>query len=235
LQGGGKVTPISTISRIRRRILSRLFDLLYRMGAWIYDPLTVVFFGPEWHRWRSTVLQSVVPGPVLEIGCGTGKLLPELQRRSGFAVGLDLSKSMLRAANRRRTGTYQLVRADGTRLPFRDSSFQTVVSTFPASYIARASTLEEIARVLDTGGQFVVVVSARFDRFQWRRPFIHPILRLAYGSARSMNRWPDDLLAHPELPGDWHDLSTKSGTAFVWVAEKRAGGGGVPAEKGIAR
>jgi ubiquinone/menaquinone biosynthesis C-methylase UbiE len=223
------VRPVSTIARVRRRILTRVFDLLYGMGAWVYDPLTTVFFGPEWHRWRRTVLPSVSPGPVLEIGCGTGRLLSELQQRAGFAVGLDLSASMLRAANRRRTGNYRLVRADGTRLPFRDSSFQTVVSTFPASYIARASTLDEISRVLDTGGQFVVVVSARFDRFQWPRPFIHPILRLAYGSTRSMNRWPDDLLAHSDLPGAWHDLPTKNGTAFVWIAEKREGKVDVPA------
>jgi ubiquinone/menaquinone biosynthesis C-methylase UbiE len=201
-------------------MLGALFDALYWAGYWLYDPLTAIFFGPEWHRWRQTVLPLIPAGPVLEIGCGTGQLLPELQRKSGYAVGIDLSESMLAAARRRFSGS-GLVRASGSQLPFGNQAFQAVVTTFPAGYIAGDDTLAEIARVLRPGGVFAAVVSARFDRFQYRRPLIHPILRIAYGSSRTMNRWPDDLLAHSALDGAWHDIPTPQGTAFVWVARKR--------------
>jgi ubiquinone/menaquinone biosynthesis C-methylase UbiE len=209
------------VSRLRRVILSTLFDSMYRLGSWIYDPLTRLFFGAAWHNWRRTVLPWVGSGPSLEIACGTGQLLPELARRSSTVVGTDRSESMLRPALSRAQKHGQaihLVHADATRLPFADCSFETVLSTFPASFIASNDALNDIARVLKPGGRFLVVVSARFTRFQWRRPFIHPILRIAYGSASSMNRWPESMLSHPDMPGEWQDLRTPEGEAFVWVA-----------------
>ncbi|MEX2426002.1 MAG: class I SAM-dependent methyltransferase [Thermomicrobiaceae bacterium] len=211
------------ITRVRRSILTRIFQVMYGLGEWIYDPLTAVFFGPAWHNWRRTVIPFVGNGPVLEIACGTGQLLPELNSRSSLVVGIDYSDSMLRPARRRviRSGVEaEIVQADARRIPFVDGTFETVVSTFPASFLANESTLDEIARVLRPGGRLVVVVSARFTNFQWRRPLIHPILRLAYGSTSSMNRWPDDMLSHPELPGEWQDLRSPEGEAFVWIARK---------------
>jgi ubiquinone/menaquinone biosynthesis C-methylase UbiE len=207
--------------RLRRAILMRLFNSLYDLGQWIYDPLTVIFFGKAWHNWRRTVLPWVSEGPVLELACGTGQLLPELSERSRFVVGLEVSDSMLIAARKKAGLTQvQVTQGDAFALPFATESFETVVSTFPAGFITRREVLDEIARVLKPGGAFVVVVSARFTRFQWKRPFIHPILRLAYGSAESMNRWSDDLLNHPALPGEWQDLRTPEGEAFAWVARK---------------
>lgn len=209
------------IRGLRRGVLTRLFNLLYGLGRWIYDPLTRVFFGPEWHRWRQTALPWVLPGRTLEIGCGTGQLLADLSCRSAYVAGIDLSWSMLQPAGKKadRAGA-GLVQASGTSLPFRSDAFQTVVSTFPAGYLARRAALDEVARVLAPGGRLIVVASARFTRFQWRRPFIHPVLRLAYGSTKSMNRWPENMLAHPMLPGAWHELSTEQGEAFVWIATR---------------
>lgn len=207
--------------RLRRQVLSRLFDLMYRTGQWAYDPLTAVFFGRAWHNWRRTVLPWVGPGRTLEIACGTGQLLPELATRSSFVVGFDRSESMLSSARSQSSpGKIAILQADAAAIPFETDKFDTVVSTFPASFIARNEVLDEVARVLEPDGRFVVVVSARFTKFQWKRPFIHPVLRVAYGSGKSMNRWPDNLLTHPLLPGEWQDLSTPEGEAFVWVARR---------------
>jgi ubiquinone/menaquinone biosynthesis C-methylase UbiE len=211
------------ITRVRRSVLSRLFEFMYSAGRWLYDPLTAAFFGPAWHNWRRTVLPWVGSGPVLEIACGTGQLLQELAKRSTFVVGFDQSLPMLTPAARRSDwNTIHVVNADACSIPFEDRSFQTVVSTFPASFVTRHDVLNEVARVLKPGGHFVVVVSARFTRFQWKRPFIHPVLRAAYGSSKSMNRWPQDLLHHPLLPGEWQDLRTPEGEAFVWIATRTA-------------
>ena len=211
------------IRKARRAILGRLFRFLYWSGQWVYDPLTSIFFGPAWHNWRQTVLPWVGPGRTLEIGCGTGQLLPELAQRSEFVAGIDQSQSMLAAAKRNGVPAGAAIcKADAHALPFRDQSFTSVVSTFPANFIGAQSTLDEVARVLEPGGSFVVVVSARYTRFQWRRPFIHPILRLAYGSTSSMNRWPADLLEHPLMPGEWQDLRTPEGESFVWAARRES-------------
>jgi ubiquinone/menaquinone biosynthesis C-methylase UbiE len=209
------------IRQVRRSVLSRTFEFLYDAGRWVYDPLTAVFFGPAWHNWRRTVVPWVGSGPVLEIACGTGQLLPELAQRSSLVVGFDRSKSMLEPARRNANcHNVHLVTADASAIPFADESFKSVVSTFPASFIASEDVLDDIARILEPGGHFVVVVSARFTKLQWKRPFIHPILRLAYGSTKSMNRWPDEMLNHPRMPGEWQDLGTPEGEAFVWIATR---------------
>jgi SAM-dependent methyltransferase len=220
--GAGREDGITVAFReFRRALLQRLFNTLYSVGQWAYDPLTVMFFGSAWHEWRQTALPWIVSGRTLELGCGTGALLQEIAARSTFAVGLDLEHSMLmRARGHVDRPDLGLVRGDGLSLPFAGESFDTVVATFPSGYIASAPAKCEIARILRPGGVFAIVASARFSRFQLRRPFIHPVLRIAYGSGRSMNRWPDQLLSHPQLPGGWHDIETKEGVAYVWIARK---------------
>ena len=49
-------------------------------------------------------------------------------------------------------------------MPFRSSSFNSVVSTFPAEFIVQAETLKEIARVMQDGGRAVVVPGVAFKR-----------------------------------------------------------------------
>jgi ubiquinone/menaquinone biosynthesis C-methylase UbiE len=211
-----------SVSNLRRLVLTTLFNQLYSTGGAIYDPLTTVFFGKAWHNWRRAVLPFVAPGPTLEIACGTGKLLPELADRSSHVVGYDRSPQMLQRARvkMRNSRGISCVLGDARSLPFEDQSFNSAVSTFPAGFIASPEALDEVARVLKPGGRFIVVVSARFTRFQWRRPYIHAVLRIAYGSGRSMNRWADDLLSHPNVPGEWQDIRTPEGEAFVWVATR---------------
>ena len=55
--------------------------------------------------------------PVLDVGCGHGRLLAMLRQRGTRAVGLDGSPSQLSRASGPR------VRGDATRLPFPDASF----------------------------------------------------------------------------------------------------------------
>lgn len=47
-----------------------------------------------------TALAKAAPGPVLELGCGTGRLVVPLAREGLEVTGLDLSKAMLKEARR---------------------------------------------------------------------------------------------------------------------------------------
>ncbi|HET6371859.1 MAG TPA: methyltransferase domain-containing protein, partial [Candidatus Polarisedimenticolia bacterium] len=67
---------------------------------------------------------------VLEVGCGPGITLDAIAGRTvatGFVVGVDSSCRMLGIAHQRLDSAggrrASLVQADGTRLPFRDCSF----------------------------------------------------------------------------------------------------------------
>jgi SAM-dependent methyltransferase len=75
-------------------------------------------------------------GPILDLGCGTGRLLIPLLRDGHPVVGVDLSPSMLsRAAGRKRRlaaprrGAGLLLRADLRRLPVR-GPFPLVIMAF---------------------------------------------------------------------------------------------------------
>jgi SAM-dependent methyltransferase len=111
--------------------------------------------------WRRLVQTS--PGRVLELGCGTGRLLIPLSRSGVTMTGIDRSEPMLRRAivrarrlaRRRRPG---LVRGDIRRLPFPSRSFGFVLAPYGMlqSLVREADlleTLRDVGRVLRRGGR----------------------------------------------------------------------------------
>jgi SAM-dependent methyltransferase len=100
-------------------------------------------------------------GLVLDVGCGTGAVLTELQKK-GNAVGIDLSGTALEYAAER--GLTNLVKADAQALPFTTASFQSVVSLDTLEHVPDdTAAAREIARVLKPGGVAVINVPA----FRW--------------------------------------------------------------------
>jgi ubiquinone/menaquinone biosynthesis C-methylase UbiE len=79
---------------------------------------------------RAAILAAVgVPAPrLLDLGAGTGRIGWPFVAAGDDYVGVDLSFGMLRAfRERERNGAPRLVRADGAKLPFRDSTFDAVM------------------------------------------------------------------------------------------------------------
>jgi SAM-dependent methyltransferase len=101
-------------------------------------------------------------GPVLELGCGTGRLLLPLSRSDRFVVGIDRSAPMLartaaRLTRGKRPDRPGVVRGDIRRLPFAAASFGTVIAPYGmlqslTSNAALRQALAEAARVLQPGG-----------------------------------------------------------------------------------
>lgn len=95
--------------------------------------------------------EAVRHGPVLEIGCGDGRVLEMLRLVGHTVVGLDIDPAALQGARQR--GLRALVCGDGEVLPFADESFGAVVSGyFSANLMDRDRMLSEVARVLRPGG-----------------------------------------------------------------------------------
>jgi SAM-dependent methyltransferase len=77
-------------------------------------------------------LAGYQPNSILEVGCGYGKLLRELQYRLGIPlVGIDFSATQLALAHRLLGGgdRVALVLGRGERLPFPDHAFDMVVTS----------------------------------------------------------------------------------------------------------
>ena len=77
--------------------------------------------------WHAEMISHVPAGSraILDLGCGTGFFLAELEERHPGAVGLDISFEMLRVSERYVPGA-KLVTGDAERLPFRPACFDVV-------------------------------------------------------------------------------------------------------------
>jgi len=99
-----------------------------------------------------------VGGPVLDLGCGSGRHLLALRERGLDAVGLDRSRALLERAPACLAG--RLARGDFRALPLRARSFRSVLSLFSSfGYFddaGNARVLSEIARVLAPDGLTVL-------------------------------------------------------------------------------
>jgi len=91
---------------------------------------------------------------VLEVGCGTGLILSRLAAEADEAVGMDLSKGMLKSARER---GLSVAVASATQLPFPDNSFDVVCSFKVLAHVPDIrSALSEITRVTRPGGRMVL-------------------------------------------------------------------------------
>ena len=95
-------------------------------------------------------------GPVLDVGCGLGRLAGALADGVTW-IGLDRSYAQL-ADNPHRP----LVRADMTALPFRDGSFAEVTHLWCLYHLERPQdAIAEARRVLTDGGRYYASAAAR--------------------------------------------------------------------------
>lgn len=98
---------------------------------------------------------------VLEVGCGTGNYVIELNSGTGCqSWGIDPSEQMLlKARERSRTVNFQL--GDGEGLQFSDSFFDLVLSVDVIHHLARRSVFfREAFRMLRPGGRICTVTDS---------------------------------------------------------------------------
>jgi SAM-dependent methyltransferase len=82
----------------------------------------------RFHRERFfELLPADVDGPVLDVGCGEGRLTRELRARGWDIVGVDASPSMIDLASAADPGGDYRV-SDAAALPFEDHSFELVIA-----------------------------------------------------------------------------------------------------------
>lgn len=154
--------------------------------------------------WKRQMLQSLCnnnDNSILELACGTGILSLMISKMGKSVTGLDLTQGYLITAKRR----LDLPLAQGTAevLPFKNESFDAIVSSYLSKYVDVCKVVEECRRVLRAGG---MVVFHDFTyprnwamRSLWNRYF--SILRLA---GRFMASWKivfeelDDIISNSE-------------------------------------
>jgi arsenite methyltransferase len=136
---------------------SPIGSMLYDRAQMVARRLMTAFQHPaEW--------LAIPPGGIaLDVGSGPGNVTASLARAAGpdgLALGVDISEPMLARAVRAEAGPQVgFLRADAQRLPFRDETFDAVVSIAMLQLIPKPSAaLAEMARVLRPGARMAVMV-----------------------------------------------------------------------------
>jgi len=156
--------------RLLTRFMRVFFYILYHQFAWMYDLVSNLVSLGMWKDWIMSVVPDLKGLSVLELGHGPGHLQVILHESGVLVFGIDESHQMGKQAGKRlqkKFETHHLSRGFAQLLPFPDSSFNQVVSTFPSEYIFDRKTISEVHRVLVSGGEFIIMPVAWITGHNW--------------------------------------------------------------------
>ncbi len=151
-----------------------------------------------------------VAGRILDAGCGGGGMPVSLAEEADAVVGIDLTPRYkdagVRLGRELARPNLSFAQADGTALPFRDSTFDVVLSHAVIEHVADAPCyLAECARVLRPGGRmylstapYLSFAGAHLPRLLIPVP-LHLLIgrRGAFGTFRFLARHASWLLREP--------------------------------------
>jgi ubiquinone/menaquinone biosynthesis C-methylase UbiE len=166
-----------------------------RIFATIYDPFMAASERACLGAWRAALLADV-EGRVLEIGAGTGRSLAHYPDTVEHLV-LAEPDAHMRARLETRipavlAARVEVVEATAQRLPFRDASFDVVVSSLVlCSTPSLGDALREVRRVLVGGGRLLFLEHVADDehhrRLRWQRR-LEPLWKRVAGGCHLTRR-----------------------------------------------
>jgi ArsR family transcriptional regulator len=113
------------------------------------------------------VLDKLVPkcAVAVDLGCGTGDLLPLLSRKAKQVIGVDNSAGMLEKARKRHAldaSQVSLRVGELAHLPLRDGEADCAVMTMVLHHVSEPEkVIAEIAKVIKSGKTFVLIDLAK--------------------------------------------------------------------------
>ncbi|MBI4431747.1 MAG: ubiquinone/menaquinone biosynthesis methyltransferase [Candidatus Omnitrophica bacterium] len=187
-------TPSIDPNALRQKDIQTLFTNITPR----YDLLNSILSFRIDDIWRAETVRLGVeksPRKLLDIGTGTGKLLatfikaqvlasvlsgspPRNDDSFDYCVGLDLCESMLGRAKQTVSGNNTLFAcADALALPFREHSFDLIVSGFTLRSLPDlGGFFRESARILAAGGRIILLELTRPEN-GWLRAAYFPYLK----------------------------------------------------------
>jgi len=150
---------------------SRLFDdWPEKYDQWFATPIGTLVKKYE----EEIILDLLKPLPgeiILDAGCGTGVFTLDILSLGVHIIGLDISLPMImRAAQKAKGYSFQIVLADMSNLPFQKNYFGKVVSVTALEFIKDAEgAVKELFRVTRKGGIIVVATLNSLSPWASRR------------------------------------------------------------------
>src|SRR3990167_2628995 len=179
--------------RAHLKTLLKLWKLRNSLASADYDDRAFNSKIPLQRYWQRKKYHLVLnmlerKSPILDIGCGSGKILEALPE----AYGIDLSLSKLRY--RKRTNNL-LICGDVNKLPIKDNTFYEIICNQIIEHIADDETLlREVSRVLKPGGNLIIGTPDFSKKLYLLIDFFYrKLLPGAYGDEH-VTRWDFDSL-----------------------------------------
>ncbi len=188
---------------------------------------------PSWGIWgipeaEAAILPDVTGLDVVELGCGTGYVSAWLARRGARPVGIDPTPAQLETAVAMQDEfgpTYPLVQGIGERTPFKDASFDLVISEYgSAIWSDPYAWIPEAARLLRPNGQLIFLGNAALLMLCVAEDENEPAGRELLRPYFDMHRWEwedtNDIEFH--IPhGEWIRLLRANGFVIEDLIELR--------------
>ena len=182
-------------------------QVIFFLEKFWFSPQDALLRAFEANLWQKLRLNP----PVLDIGCGDGRISKAMFQDRTITVGVDLEYRLVSKA--KRCGIYRsVVVTDATRASFKPGSFQTIISNSTFEHIDRdREATAEVARALTKGGLFIFTVPTT--------NFIRVLTKLVSSQERltALNRRLNHF--HFRSVKDWKDILKKSGLKIEQVEE----------------
>ena len=161
-----------------------------QLAAWDGDEGAVWAAHPEFfdssvrhlHRRLVEAAAGAPDDRVLDLGCGSGQCTRDAARQAtrGEAVGIDLSRPMLRVAEetaaREGLGNVRFVHGDAQVHPFEPGTFDVAVSRTGAMFFAdQVAAFTNVARALRPGGRLALVSWRSAAENEWFTSLVHAL------------------------------------------------------------
>lgn len=185
---GASHARVVRFGRAYLRTFWKLWRLRNSILAADYDDRahdSAIWLQRYWQRSRHKHVTDLIAGegPVLDVGCGSSRIIADLPPGS---VAIDILFRKLRYA--RKFGR-PVVQASGFQLPVRDESFSCVLCSQVIEHVPKESPiLDELCRVLKPGGR-LVLGTPDYANWQW------VWMEKAYGLA-APGGYADEHIAH---------------------------------------
>ena len=158
----------------------------FNLWAPYYDCLLTTVFYQAIHQRLLKYVELEENASVLDIGCGTGRLMDRLAAKfpNVKGIGLDISPLMLRRARAQNRFRKRLIFVSGNTesLSFAEEQFNAVFCTMSfLHYPHPEQVLAQVSRVLAHGGRFYLVDGYRGENN-------HPISVPGIGEIRLYNQ-----------------------------------------------
>ncbi len=169
-----------------------------RLSTWnpaSYDSWYKTPLGKISHKLEKRLLFSLLDvkkgEKALDLGSGTGIYSIELAKKGAHVVSVDSSLNMLafaKASSVKQRQRASFIRADAKRLPFKDGSFDIIVSVCSLCFIKNPQrALKEAARVLRPGGRLVAAILNKHSPWAVIRRAKGLFMDTVYSKARFMS------------------------------------------------